>query len=51
MRHNIRKTNQNLMWAVMAMAVIVLMIAALFLYWSAPTDSQTTEQPTKDTIL
>lgn len=36
MRHNIRKTNRNLMWAVMAMAVIVLMIAGMFIYWCAP---------------
>lgn len=36
MRHNIRKSNQTLMYMVMAMAVIVILIAALFLYWCAP---------------
>ena len=32
MRHNIRKANQRFMFGVMAMAIIVLLVAALFLY-------------------
>ncbi len=36
MRHNIRKSNQAMMYMVMAMAVIVVLIAALFLYWCTP---------------
>ncbi len=36
MRHNIRKSNQAFMWGIMAMAIVVLMIAFLFLYWCVP---------------
>ena len=36
MRYNIRKSNQQLMYGVMAMAIVVLMIAGMFLYWCAP---------------
>lgn len=32
MHHNIRKANMSLMYGVMGMAVIVLMVAGLFLY-------------------
>lgn len=36
MRHNIRKSNQQLMYGVMAMAILVILIAAMFLYWCEP---------------
>lgn len=36
MRHNIRKSNQSFMWGIMAMAIIVLLICFLFLYWCIP---------------
>ena len=36
MRHNIRKSNQQLMYGVMVMAIVVLMIAGMFLYWCTP---------------
>ena len=32
MRHNVRKVNQRFMYGVMAMALLVLLVAALFLY-------------------
>jgi hypothetical protein len=32
MRHNVRKANQRFMYGVMAMALLVLLVAALFLY-------------------
>jgi hypothetical protein len=40
MRHNIRKSNQSFMWGVMAMAIIVLLIAGLFMYWCIPVAPQ-----------
>ena len=36
MRRNIRKSNMTFMWSIMAMAIVVLLIAFLFLYWCAP---------------
>ena len=32
MRHNLRKANQRFMFGIMAMAMLVLLIAGLFLY-------------------
>ncbi len=32
MRHNLRKANQRFMFGIMAMAVLVLLVAGLFLY-------------------
>lgn len=36
MRHNIRKSNQNFMWGILGVAIVVLLVASLFLYWCAP---------------
>ncbi len=36
MRHDIRKSNQRFMWGIMAMAIVVLLIAFVFLYWCIP---------------
>lgn len=36
MRHNIRKTNQSMMWGIMAMAVLVLLVVGMFVFWSLP---------------
>ena len=36
MRRNIRKSNQAFMWSIMAMSIVVLLIAFLFLYWCVP---------------
>lgn len=37
MRHrNIGKSNRNFMWSMMAMAVVVLMAAGMFLYLCLP---------------
>jgi uncharacterized iron-regulated membrane protein len=32
MRHNLRKANQRFMYGIMAMAMLVLLVAGLFLY-------------------
>lgn len=32
MRHNLRKANQRFMFGIMAMAMLVLLVAGLFLY-------------------
>lgn len=32
MRHNVQKANQRFMYGVMAMALLVMLVAALFLY-------------------
>lgn len=32
MRHNLRKANQRFMFGIMAMAMLVLIVAGLFLY-------------------
>lgn len=32
MRHNLRKANQRFMFGIMAMAILVLLVAGLFLY-------------------
>lgn len=32
MRHNLRKANQRFMFGIMAMAMLVLVVAGLFLY-------------------
>lgn len=37
MRHNARKSNQSFMYGIMAMAIVVLIIAGLFLYLCIPT--------------
>lgn len=36
MRHNIRKSNQSIMWGIMAMAVIVVLVVGLFVFWCLP---------------
>lgn len=36
MRHNARKSNQSFMYGIMAMAIVVLIIAGLFLYLCIP---------------
>lgn len=36
MKHDIRKSNQRFMWGIMAMAIVVLLIAFVFLYWCMP---------------
>ena len=32
MKHNVRKANQTFMYGVMAMAILVMLVAGLFLY-------------------
>lgn len=36
MKHKARKANQSFMWGIMAMAIVVLLVASLFLYWCVP---------------
>lgn len=36
MRRNIRKSNQAFMWGILAMAIVVVLVAYLFLYWCVP---------------
>lgn len=36
MKRNIRKSNQSFMWGILAMAIVVLLVAYLFLYWCVP---------------
>lgn len=40
MRRNIRKSNLSFMYGIMAMAIIVLLIAGLFLYLCLPASPQ-----------
>ena len=34
--HDIRRANRQFMLAIMAMAIVVLMVVALFWYWCLP---------------
>jgi hypothetical protein len=35
-RHDIRKSNQHFMFGVAGMAIVVLLVVALFWYWCLP---------------
>lgn len=35
-RHNLQKANQRFMFGVAAMAIVVLLVAALFWFWCLP---------------
>lgn len=50
MRHrNIGRFNRNFMWSILAMAIIVLMAAGMFLYLCAP--SAPTASPQSETEM
>lgn len=36
MRRNIRKFNQNFMYAIVGMAIVVMLVVAFFWYWCLP---------------
>ena len=35
-RRDIRRANQNFMWGIIGMAVVVLLVVFLFWYWCLP---------------
>ncbi|MBQ2001671.1 MAG: hypothetical protein II240_00025 [Bacteroidaceae bacterium] len=50
MRHNIRKSNLSFMYGIIAMSIVVLLIASLFLYWCMPASQQTGNSTESTTI-
>lgn len=36
MRHNIRRANQRFLFGILGMAIVVIMVVALFLVWCMP---------------
>lgn len=50
MRRNIRKSNLSFMYGIIAMSVVVLLIASLFLYWCMPANQQTESNPESSVI-